>query len=344
MKISVITACYNNADTIRDTLVSVTEQDYPDIEYIIVDGDSKDDTLKIVDEFSSRIAKVVSGKDGGIYFALNKGLELATGEVIAFLHADDVYAGRSVLSNVMALFSKSGADSVYGDLQYVERTDTSKVVRHWKAGSYYDGIFRKGWMPPHPSFFLKRKCYGQFGVFNTTFRSAADYELMLRMLHKHKVSTAYLPEVLVKMRVGGTSNVTLKNRVRANKEDRRAWKINGLRPGLLTLTIKPLSKLKQLLGPAVVTLMILLFSQVPALLFSLYGYRKIITGYSSPAADNLPHIYFLLISLFSLGLAIAAFVKRTGKIRWLAIGLFILNSGMAFLFWMFCILTLIPVC
>lgn len=245
MKISVITASYNNADTIGDTLRSVLEQDFPDIEYIIVDGASSDNTMAIVNEFSDRIAKIVSEKDGGIYFALNKGIALATGDVIAFLHADDFYAGPQVLSQVMKAFEENKTDSVYGDLHYVDRFDTNKIVRTWKSCAYYDGIFRKGWMPPHPAFFLKKKCYDQFGVFNTSFRSAADYELMLRMLHKEKISTVYLPEVLVKMRTGGTSNVSLKNRIRANKEDRRAWKINGLKPGWFTLYRKPLSKLVQ---------------------------------------------------------------------------------------------------
>lgn len=250
MKISVITACYNNADTIGDTLRSVLEQDFPDIEYIIVDGASSDNTMAIVNESSDRIAKIISEKDGGIYFALNKGIALATGDVIAFLHADDFYAGPQVLSQVMKAFDENKTDSVYGDLYYVDRSDTNKIVRTWKSGAYYDGIFRKGWMPPHPAFFLKKKCYDQFGVFNTSFRSAADYELMLRMLHKEKISTFYLPEVLVKMRTGGTSNVSLKNRIRANKEDRRAWKINGLKPGWFTLYRKPLSKLGQFFGIA----------------------------------------------------------------------------------------------
>ncbi len=247
MKVTVITACYNSADTIGDTLRSVTEQDYGDIEYIIVDGASTDETLKVVEGYRDKITKVVSGKDGGIYFALNKGIGLATGEVIAFLHADDLYAGRQVLSKVMKLFADEDVDSVYGDLQYVDRLDTSKVKRSWKSGPYREGQFRSGWMPPHPAFFLKKKCYDRFGTFDTSFKTAADYELMLRMLHRHKISTAYLPEVLVKMRTGGVSNVSLKNRIRANREDRRAWKVNGLNPGPLTLIRKPLSKLTQFL-------------------------------------------------------------------------------------------------
>lgn len=245
MKISVITACYNSAATIEDTLRSVCEQDYPDIEYIIVDGESKDDTLAIVEKYRSRITRVESGRDGGIYFALNKGISLATGDVIALLHSDDFYADKSVLRRVAQTFAKENCDSVYGDLHYVDQHDTSRIVRRWQSGPYKPGLFRKGWMPPHPAFFLKRSCYEKYGVFNTTFRTAADYELMLRMLHKHHVSTHYLPETLVKMRMGGASNASFKARVKANREDRRAWTVNGLQPGLLTLIRKPLSKLKQ---------------------------------------------------------------------------------------------------
>lgn len=248
MKISIITASYNNADTIRDTIVSVLEQDYPEIEYIIVDGASSDDTLKVVDEFRPRIAKIISEKDAGIYDALNKGIENASGDVIAFLHADDIYAGKNVISKVMKIFRDENADSVYGDLYYVDRADTAKIVRNWKAGKYSHGLFLKGWMPPHPSFFLKREMYRKYGSFNTSLRSAADYELMLRMLHKHKISSVYLPEVIVKMRTGGVSNVSLRNRIKANREDKRAWKINGLKPGLFTFIRKPLSKISQFFG------------------------------------------------------------------------------------------------
>lgn len=243
VKISIITACYNSAATIRDTIESVLSQDYPEIEYIIIDGKSSDNTLEIVNEYSARIAKVVSEKDEGIYFALNKGIQLATGDVVGILHADDLYTSPAVISSVMEKLKMT--DACYGDLQYVDRTDTSKVIRNWKSGAYHAGMFHKGWMPPHPTFFLKKRCYDQFGVYNTSFKTAADYELMLRMIHKLEISIAYIPEVLVKMRVGGVSNVTLKNRWRANREDKRAWIINDLKPGMFTLIRKPLSKIMQ---------------------------------------------------------------------------------------------------
>lgn len=245
MKITVITACFNNADTLTDTINSVLNQDYENVEYIIIDAVSTDGSLEIIEQHKKNITKIVSEKDGGIYFALNKGIELATGEVIAFLHADDIFENNQVLYNVMHVFKEKKPDAVYGDLFYVDRIDTNKIIRNWKSGAYVDGLFLKGWMPPHPAFFLNKSCYMKFGIFNTDFKSAADYELMLRMIHKNKIVINYLPQVMVKMRVGGTSNVSVKNRIRANREDRRAWKINDLKPGILTFIRKPLSKIKQ---------------------------------------------------------------------------------------------------
>ena len=154
----------------------------------------------------------------------------------------------AITSPVAAMFEKNNVDTVYGDLQYVERENTNNVKRHWISGVYSDGLFLKGWMPPHPSFFVRKSCYDKFGSFNTTLRSAADYEMMLRLLHKNKCSTVYLPEVLVKMRVGGKSNVSLMNRIKANREDKKAWILNGLKPDLLTFIRKPLSKIGQFLN------------------------------------------------------------------------------------------------
>ncbi len=247
MKISIITVCRNSENTIADTIRSVLSQDHPDIEYILIDGGSTDRTLEIINAHRDKIAKVVSEKDGGIYFALNKGLQLATGELVGLLHADDIYPSNDILSKVNTHISTNSTDSLYGDLQYVSRDNIEKVIRYWKAGAYHEGIFRKGWMPPHPTFFVKRACYEKYGLFNTSLVSAADYELMLRMLHKNRISVCYLPEVLVKMRQGGMSNLSLANRIRANKEDRMAWKLNGLKPAMFTLIRKPLSKIFQFL-------------------------------------------------------------------------------------------------
>jgi glycosyltransferase len=244
-KVSIITVCFNSDLTIEDTIISVVSQNYDNIEYIIVDGASTDNTLSIVNKYQDSIAKIVSEKDNGLYDAINKGISLATGDIIGILHADDFYVNDSVINKVADVFSQKKVQTVYGDLQYVQRDDVAKVTRNWKSGAYTHGMFCKGWMPPHPSFFVLKECYEKYGVFNTALRSAADYEMMLRLLHKHRCTTYYIPEVLVKMRVGGKSNVSILNRIRANREDKKAWIINGLKPGLFTFIRKPLSKLGQ---------------------------------------------------------------------------------------------------
>jgi glycosyltransferase involved in cell wall biosynthesis len=245
MKVSIITVCYNSASTIETTIQSVINQCYDNIEYIIVDGKSTDDTMHIIEKYKSKISKIVSEKDEGIYFAINKGIALSSGEIIGILHADDFYANRNIISRVVLGFKENNSDTLYGDLQYVDKENTEKIKRDWKSGIYSPGVFLKGWMPPHPTFFVKKSCYESYGLYNTVLKSAADYELMLRLLHKNNCSTTYLPEVLVKMRVGGKSNVSILNRLKANREDKKAWLINGLKPGMFTLIRKPLSKLGQ---------------------------------------------------------------------------------------------------
>lgn len=245
LRVSIITVCYNSADTIEATIQSVIAQDYEHIEYIIIDGNSKDKTLEIVNSYKKNIAHIVSEKDEGIYFAINKGITRATGDVIAILHADDFYAGNNIISEVVHAFQTKKVDTVYGDLQYVDRHQSEKIIRNWKAGTYEPKLFLKGWMPPHPAFFVKKACYSSFGSFNTILKSSADYELMLRLLYKYRCSACYIPQVLVKMRVGGQSNKSLLNRILANREDKKAWELNGLKPDLLTFVRKPLSKLKQ---------------------------------------------------------------------------------------------------
>jgi glycosyltransferase len=248
MKVSIITISYNSAETIEDTIKSVVSQDYQNIEYIIIDGASKDATLSIVDKYKDKIAKVVSEKDKGIYDAMNKGVQNATGDIIGILNSDDYYYDTTVISEVVRLFELEKTDGLYADLVYVDRTDSDKIIRYWKSGNYKPGKFLKGWMPPHPTFFVKKEVYQNFGLYNTDLRSAADYEYMLRVIHKHGISLTYMPRILTKMRVGGMSNVSLKNRWRANMEDRRAWKMNGVKPRWYTLTVKPLSKLLQFLN------------------------------------------------------------------------------------------------
>ncbi len=245
MKVSLITISFNSAATIEDTIRSVVAQDHPDIEYIIIDGASTDDTLAIIDRYQQHVDTLVSEKDQGIYDAMNKGVQRATGDVVGIINSDDVLAGPSVVSSVVRRFEGSGADAVYGDLVYVDRNDTNKVIRTWRAGEYEDGAFRRGWMPPHPTFYVKRSVYQELGGYDTRLSSAADYELMLRFIHKNRIRVAYLPELLVCMRMGGQSNVNLWNRWQANREDRLAWKLNGLKPGFWTMVRKPLSKLSQ---------------------------------------------------------------------------------------------------
>lgn len=244
MKITIVTPAFNSAATIRDTLESIRMQDYPNLEHIIIDGGSKDDTLKITAEYP-HINKVISEPDEGLYDAMNKGVCLATGEVIVVLNSDDFYTHPYVISRVAALLTETCADTLYADLEYVDFNTTNRVVRYWKAGAFRPEKFHLGWMPPHPTFFVRRHLYEQFGLFNTSLRFSADYELMLRFLLRHGVSVCYLPEVAVRMRTGGASNASLRNRFHANREDRLAWKINGLRPRFYTLYLKPLSKIRQ---------------------------------------------------------------------------------------------------
>lgn len=244
MKISIITATYNSAATVGDTLRSVSSQDYPSVEHLIIDGASKDDTLSIVKQFP-HVAKVVSEKDKGIYDAMNKGIATASGEVVGILNSDDVYVDGKVLSKVMKAFADPLVDVVYADLQYVKANDLNKVTRTWRSGSFSKKKFYYGWMPPHPTFFVRKKVYDNIGNFNLTFRSAADYEFMLRVLLKYDHHVHYIPEVIVKMRTGGMSNATFQHRLRANREDRRAWKINNMRPYFFTIPFKPLRKVFQ---------------------------------------------------------------------------------------------------
>jgi glycosyltransferase len=231
--------------------------------------------------------RYVSGPDRGLYDALNKGVALATGDVVGQLNADDLYAHEGVLARVAAVFEQTGAEAVYGDLVYVAEdrgnpksqirnpneiqndkseggvtsdappstlhdTSTSfhlppgyRVVRYWRSGHHHPNLFYRGWMPPHPAFFAKRECYARLGGYRLDLGTSADYELMLRFLLKGGVRAAYVPEVLVCMRTGGLSNVTWKARWRANRMDRRAWEVNGLRPRPWTLLMKPLRKLPQ---------------------------------------------------------------------------------------------------
>lgn len=260
MKLSIITIAYNAEATIADAVRSVTEQ-VPmgfELEYIIVDGASTDGTLERLAPFRDRISRIISEPDSGLYDAMNKGVRAATGDWVGILNADDAYAHPQVLANVVSALRSAEAsadpsaepvdkpvEALYGDLDYVDGAETGRVVRRWRSGAYRRLSFLHGWMPPHPAFFLKRTVYEQHGLFSLDLRSAADYELMLRMLYKHRIAAIHVPEVLVHMRTGGVSNASWKNRLRANREDRRAWRMNGLTPMPWTLLLKPLRKIIQ---------------------------------------------------------------------------------------------------
>lgn len=243
MKISIITIVFNSVKTIDDCIKSVLTQDYPSVEYIIVDGNSTDGTIAKIQEYGDQIHHFVSEPDKGIYDAMNKGISLATGEVVGILNADDFYADPKVLSDVMA--AMEFAEGCYGDLEYIDSLNEGIVKRKWIAGTYKANSFLYGWMPPHPAFFIKRECYSKWGGFRLDMGSAADYELMLRMIYKQKISVAYVPKVLVKMRTGGVSNSTVSNRLKANRNDKKAWAVNGLNPYFFTLIMKPLRKITQ---------------------------------------------------------------------------------------------------
>jgi glycosyltransferase len=244
MKISIITVAFNSAATIGDTLRSVSTQDHPDIEHIVIDGNSQDATLQVISLSGSHVAHVVSEPDHGIYDAMNKGLGLATGELVGFLNADDTFAHSRVLSSIAnAAQRHPEAHAVYGDLVYV-RDD--RTLRTWRSGAFSRARLAYGWMPPHPTFYLRRTRLADLGFFNDSLRIAADYDFMLRCLSRPQAQAAYVPDVLVKMRVGGASNRSLKAMVRKSSEDLQVLRDNKV-GGVLTLLCKNLRKLPQFL-------------------------------------------------------------------------------------------------
>ena len=245
VKISIITAVYNRARTIGDAIDSVLGQVGCEIEHIVVDGLSKDGTEDVVRGYGNRITKYIREKDSGIYDALNKGVAAASGDVVGFLHADDVLAGPDVGRSIAEPFQNSTVDAVCGDLQYVDADNTEKVIRNWKAGPYDRSKFLYGWMPAHPTFYLRREHYEKFGGYRDDLQIAADYELMLRMLFKNHLMAQSIDKVLVRMRVGGKSNASIANRLVANREDSRAWELNDLKAPMGLRWMKPLRKIGQ---------------------------------------------------------------------------------------------------
>lgn len=244
MKISIITVVWNNAKTIKDAINSVLNQSYKDIEYIVIDGSSTDGTIDIVQSYGDKI-KFISEKDNGLYDAMNKGIRMATGDVVGILNSDDFYASDKILQIVADEFLKGNIDSVYANLEYIDANDPKRVIRYWRSKKYQEGLFRSGWHPAHPTFFVKKEIYEKYGVFDLSFKIAADYELMLRFFEKCKITSSYVDEVFVKMRIGGESNKSIKNIIKANMESYRAWKANGLYINPLRFLLKPFSKIIQ---------------------------------------------------------------------------------------------------
>ena len=244
-KISIITVSFNSVITIRDTIESIISQDYNNIEYIIIDAGSNDGTLDIIKEYKEHISYFISEADNGIYDAMNKGIAAATGDIIGILNSDDFYPNSFIISNVARTFEKQGCDAAYGDLVYVKFFDIDKIVRYWQSGEYTVKKVKNGWMLPHPTFFVKKQLYDKYGYYHTDFKIAADYEMVLKLLYKHNIKVFYIPMILVNMRMGGASNSSFLNRIRANKEDGLAWTKNQLKKPILVRIKKPLQKIKQ---------------------------------------------------------------------------------------------------
>jgi glycosyltransferase involved in cell wall biosynthesis len=241
-KISIITVSYNSKSTIERTIRSVLGQKNVCVEYIIVDGFSSDGTVDIIREYANKhdLIKWISEKDGGIYDAMNKGIRMATGDIVGILNSDDFYASDHVLQSVVRNLSGEGSDSCYGDLLYIK---SEKPYRYWKSGQARSLV--TGWMPPHPAFFLKKSVYDKYGLYRLDCGTAADYELMVRMLQKNGISTRWIHEVFVVMTAGGASNQGLNSRMKANDNDKKAWVVNDLRPSAFTLILKKTSKIPQ---------------------------------------------------------------------------------------------------
>jgi glycosyltransferase involved in cell wall biosynthesis len=220
-------------------------QVYENFEYILVDGASTDGTMTIVNRYRDRISKIISERDRGIYDAMNKGILAATGDVIGILNSDDLLQNENILSQVAESFAQNEVEALYGDLVYVQREDPQKVVRYWRSGQYRPGLFERGWMPPHPTFYVKKEIFNQYGAYDLSFPLTADYELMLRYMVKHQIKTVYLPEIMVRMRLGGISNRSLSSLIKNYQENILAWKKNGLKLKIGTIFLKRFRKLSQ---------------------------------------------------------------------------------------------------
>lgn len=250
MKVSIITVTYNSAATLQDTLESVKRQDYPNIEHILVDGASKDGTVSIIKSYP-HVAKYVSEKDRGLYDAINKGILMSTGDVIGILNSDDFFPHNKVISNMVNLFKAQDVDAVFGDIAFVRPENLTRVVRHYSSKRFHPRKFKYGYMPAHPSFYVKRRFYEEYGLYKLDYKIAADYELLMRFMHTNKLKYAYNPEVMVHMRTGGVSNKNILSRYTLNKEIIRACRENGVNTNMFIISLKYFSKVFEYVTPVV---------------------------------------------------------------------------------------------
>ena len=243
LKISLITVVFNAESTIERCIRSVISQNFKSLEYIVIDGGSTDETLRIINRYAGHISIFVSEPDKGIYDAMNKGIKLATGGIIGMLNADDYFASDDVLSTIAEAFEDKNTKITYADLDYVDAKD--KVIRKWRSGPYSPGMFNRGWMPPHPTFYCKRELFDQFGYYSLDYGTAADYELMLRFMHLHKINAHYIKKLIIRMKIGGKSNKSFSSRVKGLFHDWKAMRANAVLVPFIALIFKPLRKVAQ---------------------------------------------------------------------------------------------------
>ena len=246
MKISIITATYNSAETIKDTLISVNNQDYPNIEHIIIDGNSSDNTLDIVREYGKKVTTIISEPDKGIYDAMNKGIRVATGDIVGILNSDDFFTSDDIISTVALTFNNNNIDALYGDIHFVNPDNLDKTVRYYSSKIFKPSLFRFGFMPAHPSFYMKKSEYDKHGYYSLDYKIAADYDLLIRYLYKYKVKSIYLNKDFVTMRTGGVSTENFRSRVLLNKEIVKACRKYGIKSSMLLLPLKYLYKITEL--------------------------------------------------------------------------------------------------
>jgi len=247
MKVSLITVVYNGEKYLNECFESVKAQDYADLEYIVIDGGSTDSTLSIVEQHKKAIGQFVSEKDKGMYDALNKGITIANGEVVGILNADDMLAGTDVISNIVKQFKEEKSDGVYGNLNYINPDQANSIVRKWVSKPFTLKDIKLGWMPAHPTLYLKKDLFEKYGNYSLDYGTAADYELMIRFLYQHQVKAVFLNQLIVNMRIGGMSNASFKQRYHAMLNDFKAMRSNAIPYPIITLLLKKISKIGQFL-------------------------------------------------------------------------------------------------